>query len=72
MTLNLGPEHPRTRLVDDAEREMQSAVFTIVKRHDLTIIETLRILSTASATLVKYALRRERHPDDPEKGADDA
>lgn len=41
-------------------------------RCDLTHLECLRILNGIVADEIKFALRSERHPDDPDKKADEA
>jgi hypothetical protein len=64
--------HPRTRIVQRAEIEIGDAVSEAIERHDLTIIEVTQILASAQLHWLKYALRAERHPDDPDKGGDEA
>ena len=63
--------HPRTRIVQKAETEIGAAVLQTIERHDLTIIEVTQILASQQLHWLKYALRHERHPDDPEKGGDE-
>jgi hypothetical protein len=64
--------HPRTRRVDEAERELHEAWDRIWTKHELTVLEALIILQSIPQTVLKYALRRERHPEDPDKFADEA
>jgi hypothetical protein len=64
--------HPRTPVVEKAELEIGEAVREVVKRHELTFIELQQILATTQLKWLKYALRHERHPDDPDKGGDEA
>jgi len=64
--------HPRTRIVQRAEQEIGEAVSTAVGQHDLTYVELTQILASAQLHWAKYALRSERHPDDPDKGGDEA
>lgn len=37
------------------------------KHRDLTYLELLSVMNESVATQLKYAIREERHPDDPEK-----
>lgn len=64
--------HPRTRIVERAELEIGDAVREAIEKHDLTFVETQQILATTQLRWLKYALRHERHPDNPEKGGDEA
>jgi hypothetical protein len=61
--------HPRERAVDDATIEITTAVLAASKAHGLTAIERLQILNHLAADCLKYALRRERPPDDPGRPA---
>ena len=62
--------HPRRVVVAEAEGEIREFILKAARRHDLTDIELLTILSGQMASTLKYALRAERHPDDPSKPAD--
>jgi hypothetical protein len=64
--------HPRTRIVEKAELEIGDAVREVAGRHELTHIELQQILASTQLKWLKYALRQERHPSDPEKGGDEA
>ena len=64
--------HPRTRIVERAELEIGDAVHQAIEEHELTFVEIQQILATTQLRYLKYALRHERHPDDPEKGGDEA
>ena len=64
--------HERTLLVREAGNEMRSVLDDIIKKHDLSSIEFLQILNEVAATELKYMLREERHPEDPDKPADQA
>jgi hypothetical protein len=64
--------HPRTRLVQLAELEINEAISAVWKRHDLTSLEVCQILTSRLALTQKYMLRSERHPDNPDKGGDEA
>lgn len=64
--------HPRTMLVSRAEAEFRVCVLEFLDSHDdLTDIELAGIMMLAPAIPIKYALRRERHPDDPSRKADE-
>jgi hypothetical protein len=62
--------HERTFLVQQVGNEISTAVTNIVAQHELTYIELLTILNMIEARWLKSALREERHPDEPDKGAD--
>ena len=64
--------HPRTRIVTRAEIQMGEAIDAIVEEHSLTITETFICLTRYMQLSLKYALRSERHPDDPDKKGDEA
>jgi hypothetical protein len=64
--------HPRYSQVASAETDVTGVVLDALKRHpDLTYLELLRIMNNVMATWLKYALREERHPDDPDKRGDE-
>jgi hypothetical protein len=63
--------HKRTRHVQSAEAHFQSNVFEFQQQSDLTDIEMLQILIECQRSITKYMLRAERHPDDPERKADE-
>lgn len=62
----------RTRIVQNARMESWSALIKIVRKHKLTALEVASVLTQELATWVDIGLRGERHPDDPEKKADEA
>jgi hypothetical protein len=62
--------HPRFRIVETAKTELLSAYAEICKRHNLTCVEALMIPDGLTSTTLKYMLRQERHPDNPDKPAD--
>jgi hypothetical protein len=64
--------HPRTRTVGSAERKLGEAIDQIIQEYQPTYIELAQILASVQLSYLKYALRHERHPNDPEKGADEA
>jgi hypothetical protein len=59
--------HPRFFIVRKAALEAQEAMAKIEQKHGLTIFETLGVLEEMMQDEIKYGLRAERHPDDPEK-----
>lgn len=63
--------HPRTGVTARADAEFNEAVSQVVKRHQLTSVELMQILAARMQSLLKYMLRHERHPDDPDKGGDE-
>jgi hypothetical protein len=63
--------HPRTTKVNVARNELDTAVWQWMERHDLTYVEAVRSLLAITETITKYQLRMERHPDDPERKADE-
>lgn len=65
-------QHPRTQMVAMAKLSIERAVLEIAESEGLTFIETVQALTGAIDRVAKYALRAERHPSDPEKGADEA
>ena len=62
--------HPRTMVVQKADTEINRAINEIWKKYDLTNNEILMILTGSQQSLLKWALRRERHGDE-DKGADE-
>ena len=63
--------HPRYMIVKAAELEIQRALGEILQQHDITHTELLRILASLQLTWANYALRAERHPDNPDRKADE-
>ena len=64
--------HPRTMSVQRAEAEFRVVVLEFLDSHaDLTDIELAGIMLIAPEVPIRYALRRERHPDDPSRKADE-
>lgn len=58
--------HQRVMIVQSAQIDLNAAVLDVVKKYDLTFTELFGILNQAEAHWLKYALRDERHPDDPD------
>ena len=60
--------HERVMPAAKARLDVQEAVTSIVGKHpDLTYLELITILNEVQASWLKWAIRQERHPDDPEK-----
>jgi hypothetical protein len=62
--------HPRAFVVDRASVELSSFAMKLRQDNDLTYIEYLGILNAEAGRVLKYALREERHPGDPDQSAD--
>lgn len=63
--------HPRTLPVNRAGAELQQYLWKFRDEKLLTPTEMLMILFDAESRLVTELLRRERHPRDPERKADE-
>lgn len=63
--------HPREAVVKAAEIDLAKGIGDAIEKHKLTEAEALHAVNAAFsgwiAGLAKYAIRAERHPDDPEK-----
>ena len=64
--------HPRTRKVQAAAIAIGLEIESAAEEHDLTAAELTGILAAEISSIAKAALRFERHPGDPGKGADEA
>ncbi len=64
--------HPRYQLVQKAGYEITDAVLKLSVKHDLTYVELLQVLTGLVQDSLKYMLRAERHPNDPDKKGDEA
>jgi hypothetical protein len=63
--------HERTLPVQKASNEIRTELDRLQEEHDLSDIEMLRVLLDHQQNITKYMLRDERHPDDPERKADE-
>jgi hypothetical protein len=63
--------HPRTMPVQRAEAAVAMAVATLQREWGLTDVEMLRALLAVQQGITRHMLRAERHPDDPERKADE-
>lgn len=64
--------HLRTMVVQEARNKLSSAALAIQQEYDLTTCEYLIILNELVASELRFALRTERHPDEPDRPADQA
>ncbi len=66
------PLHQRFFVVKAASLELETAVSKVVQDHGLTYVEALQALAEIQTRFLKYMLRAERHPNDPERKGDEA
>jgi hypothetical protein len=59
-------------IVQRASIEMRQALLELEIKHNLSLAERIGIYAEMLATEAKYAIRAERHPNDPDKGGDEA
>lgn len=64
--------HPRTLPVNQAGAEFRDWLWRFQRDKGLTDIELLQILGESQLITLKYMLRAERHPRNPDKKADEA
>ncbi len=64
--------HERTLPVQAAESDFRLYLVRFQRENDLTHAEMLGMLLAAAQDRTKWLLRAERHPDDPDKKADEA
>jgi hypothetical protein len=62
-------QHPREPVVRRAALDLSDFALKLREKNDLSYIEYLGILNEEIARVLKYALRAERHPDDPDHPA---
>ena len=63
--------HARTMQVQAAEADLGMTLARFQREHELTDVEMARALTGQLDRVLKYVLRRERHPDDPDAKADE-
>lgn len=63
--------HERTRAVSIATADLGALLLKFQQERDLTNIEMMQAVNHWQADALKYMLRAERHPDNPDKGADE-
>lgn len=64
--------HARTKTVQLARLQIAQEVIRIADQHGLTFVETMQAIADVIEALSRDALRPERHPNDADKGADEA
>jgi hypothetical protein len=64
--------HPRTLPVQSASNKIRTELDRLQEQYDLTDVEMLRVLLDHQQSMTKYWLREERHPDEPDRKADEA
>lgn len=64
--------HPRYTIAKAAELQISAAISAAIQEHDISYAELLVILAEQQRMYATYLLRTERHPDDPERKADEA
>ena len=57
---------------DSFAKEFVKAVLEAEKKYELTAAETAMIMIELATRIQVYAIRAERHPNDPEKGGNEA
>ena len=62
--------HPRSIVVDKAALDAAVALDGIANNYHLTTTELFIIINRYQSNILKFALRSERHPDDPSNPAD--
>ena len=66
------PRHARTQQVQLARIDISRKIIESANAAGLTYVETVQAITDALELLSKHALRAERHPNGPDKGADEA
>ena len=61
---------PEAKRADLERTRLLSAIGELCEAADLTDVEVLQVLNTYQASVLKFMLRAERHPDDPDRPAD--
>ncbi len=62
--------HHRTTAVASASADICMNLIALQREHGLTDVEMLQAVATWQDRKLKFMLRAERHPDDPEKPAE--
>jgi hypothetical protein len=62
--------HRRTRAVAQASSDIGMALIALQQEHGLTDIEMMQAVATWQDCKLKFMLRAERHPEDPDKPAE--
>ncbi len=64
--------HPRSKPVQKAGVDISMTLDRLQQEHGLTDVEMAQALYRHLGLIAKSQLRAERHPDDPDKSADEA
>lgn len=64
--------HPRTMIVARARSVIAQHICEVWEREQLTPLEVVSILAGLTSDHVRWPMRDERHPNDPNKKADEA
>jgi hypothetical protein len=62
--------HHRTQAVAQASADIGMKLIALQQEHGLTDIEMMQAMLTWQERKLKWMLRAERHPDDPDKPAE--
>lgn len=64
--------HPREKPCTEARLDIETAIEAIVKKHELTEAEKIRVINAACSCqighIAKYAIRHERHGNEDRPG----
>jgi hypothetical protein len=63
--------HERTQAVAVASKQISTKLWELQEEHELTDVEMLQAIASHQQSMLKYMLRAERHPNDPETKADE-
>ena len=63
--------HKRYQLCSEAGLALSGLLLKWLEKYDLTELEVIRMLNQEQEKWVRYALRSERHPEDPSRKADE-
>jgi hypothetical protein len=64
--------HPRAATVARACANLNDFVWKWMESYDLTYAEAISVITAQLGELSRFALQVERHPNDPERPADQA
>lgn len=64
--------HPRTLIVDKARHAFEIFLLELQQEYALSYGELFSLLGNAITSRAQHQIRQERHPDNPDKGGDDA
>ena len=70
MTPEGAGEHSRTQAAAEASADVAWQLSRLQREHGLTTTEMLQAVGSWQMSCLKYMLRAERHPDNPDEPAD--